>query len=247
MNMSQSLLENSTALLDKISASDVQAVLVSARRITQAGASGRPLQGRHVAMLCETPRSASSKVFMAAAQGLGARVVRIRPSTARLSDPSSMKDTTRLLGRLYCALGCDGIHPAVLLEVIHGASVPVFDAVSADTHPTRLLADLLTMCSDASKPPPEIRLLVAGDAHSALATAWLHLAKLTGLVVRTNESDTSHTLSDFVYEPQGRSAKGELLSLTATANGKRMPRSLLVKQGKNHVSVLQALLVDAVS
>jgi ornithine carbamoyltransferase len=250
MNMPQSLLENSAALLGKISPSDVQAVLVSARRISQVGAQGRPLQGRHVAMLCETPRSASSKVFVAAAQGLGARVVRIRPSTAQLGNPNSMQDTTRLLGRLYCALGCDGIQPSVLVQVMRWASVPVFDAVSADTHPTRLLADLLTMCSDASKPPNEITLYVISDARSALAIAWRQVAKLTGLGVRTNDSQPQHVddaVSDFVYQPQGPRQSGELLSLASVANGKRVPRSLLAKQAKNHVCVVQALLVDAVN
>ncbi len=246
MNMPYTLLQNQPSL-DKVSSSDVQAVLVSARRITQTGEAGHSLHGRHVAVLCESPRNASAKAFTAAAQGLGARVVRIRPSTARLSDPAGVQDTARLLGRLYCALGCDGIQPAVLMQVTRWTGVPVFEAVSADTHPTRLLGDLLTMCADVSKSPAEITLYVTSDSHSPLATAWQQLAKLTGLGVRTSDSEASPEVSDFVYEPQASSQYGALLSLKTVADGKRLPRPLMTKQTRNHVSVLQALLTEAVA
>lgn len=234
--------------LDDLSERDVQSLLASARMFKQAGAGGQPLRGRYAAVLCESHDSASAEVFAAAATALGATVVRIRPSAARLADPRSALDTAPMLGRLYCAVACDGLEPSVAANLARCAGVPVFDAVAGDTHPTRLLGDLLTMCEHARKPMAEITLCIAGDAGSPLATAWRRLAELTSIGVCTCEpgSDAAVHHSDFVCEPPPSDRSGAPPALRAVDADPGQAGSLRAEQGENHRRVVQALLSNTV-
>lgn len=235
--------------LDDTTPFDVVFLLASARSFKQAGSGARPLRGRHAAVLCEAPADASAEVFAAAATALGATVVRILPSTMRLGDGHDAQEAARILGQLYCAVGCNGVSPAVAAQLARWAGVPVFEAVAGDTHPTRLLGDLLTMCEHAHKPMAEITLCVVGDPRSPLALAWQRMGQLSGIGVCTGAcgADAGSHRSDFVCEPRPTDRPDSLPVLLAVDRDGGPPRPLFDRQNENHRCIVQALLSDTVA
>ncbi len=143
--------------LSELSASAAQRLLAAAQAIRRAGVSVPRLRGRHVAVLCEAPHSASADAFAAAALALGAAVVRLQPSALRLTGRQAGRDTASALGRLYGAIGCDGVAPSVLGLLVRWSGVPVFNAVAASTHPLWRLAEqwsVLELDPAAAASPP---------------------------------------------------------------------------------------------
>ena len=124
---------------------DVDALLASARalqRAARAGTTQRLLRGKNYGLLCETD-DGEADLFRRAASELGAHVSRIRPSLSELSTPGEVQHAARLLGRLYDAVECLGMAPALVRQVGDGAGVPVYDGLASARHPTARLAVLL--------------------------------------------------------------------------------------------------------
>ena len=228
-----------------MSAGDVRLLLADAKACKQGGGVARLLHGRHVAVVAEQPDSASARVFARAAAALGATVVRLRPAVARLADPRSARDTAQMLGRLYSALECDGVSPVTAVQLAGWAGIPVFGALDRDTHPTRLLADLLTISELARKPLAETTLCVAGDAQSPLATAWRHLGAVTGFRVCTCGKHSFEHDSDFISDPQAAPDTDKHAALLAVDRNSRELRPLRTQQAENHRFLVQALLSNS--
>jgi ornithine carbamoyltransferase len=247
--MTRSPLRDCFGSLDHTSQGEVLSLLASAPMFkSPVTPAARPLLGRHTAVVCEAAGSASSAIFAAAATALGATVVRIRPSAARLGDRRSVHDAARMLGRLYCAVGCDGMQPSIAAQLGRWAGVPVFDALAGSSHPARLLGDLLTMSEHARKPLAEITLCVCGDAGSPLAMAWRRLAALTGVrlcVGLSGPGGTAHRI-DFVCAAEPAQAAGCPPALLAVDHGGGELHALRAQQNENHRCIVQALLADTV-
>lgn len=170
--------------LDTLSSGDISALLDTAFALKQAAAEGRPqrpLRGKNIAVLCESPADPALKDFTAAASALGAQVAHIRPSSSRITQPGERHETAAVLGRLYDAIECEGMAHELVKEVERDAGRPVFNGLAASTHPTRVLADLMTMREHSGKGLPQLRLRFVGDARSPVGDAWLQSAALTGL------------------------------------------------------------------
>lgn len=124
-------------------ASERTALLASARALKQVASTGllRPsLRAASLGLITESDGSPEAALFQAAARELGARVVCIRPSVAQLASPDDVRDTARVLGRLYAAIECQGLLPAVVAQIRQHAGVPVFDALAGPQHPSAALA-----------------------------------------------------------------------------------------------------------
>jgi ornithine carbamoyltransferase len=131
---------------EPLSPSEAQALLESARLLhlaRQDGAAICLLRGKNLGLICEDEESFEAALFQRAATCLGARVSHIRPLPAD-SDPKVVRDTARVLGRLYDAVECQGL-PGTLVESIRAdAGVPVYDAMSLLREPAvRLVRDVL--------------------------------------------------------------------------------------------------------
>ena len=123
-------------------------VLDHARALQQAAEAGesRPLlRGRKFGLLCEIDNASDddAALFRRAATELGAHVAHIRPSLTELSTPQEVQHTARMLGRLYDAVECQGMAPALVHQVGVDAGVPVYDGIASPNHPTAKLALLL--------------------------------------------------------------------------------------------------------
>jgi ornithine carbamoyltransferase len=127
-------------------ASDVDAVLSQARALQSAAGSGTMqalLRGKNLGLLCESEGAAEAVLFRRAALELGAHVSYIRPSLSEFSTPGDVQHTARMLGRLYDAVECQGVTPALTRRIGAEAGVPVYDGIALPGHPTARLAALL--------------------------------------------------------------------------------------------------------
>ncbi len=131
---------------------DVGIVLDNARALQGAAEAGelRPLlRGRKLGLLCEADGDEEALLFCRAAAELGAHVSHLRPNLTELSPPQEVRHTSRMLGRLYDAVECQGMSAALVHQMGVDAGVPVFDGVASQTHPTARLAALIA--GDASQ------------------------------------------------------------------------------------------------
>jgi len=143
--MSSDLKYRSPRALEQMSPRDVSALLANARtlqRAAQAGTTQPLLRGKNLGLLCEND-DVDATLFRRAAVELGAHVAQIRPSLSDLSTPQEVLHTARMLGRLYDAVECQGMAPALVQQVGDGAGVPVYDGIASKAHATAKLADML--------------------------------------------------------------------------------------------------------
>jgi len=186
--MSYYLKNRSLASLDELSARDIDFLLEMARelkRAKRAGAEQPQLRGKNIALLFDNAAPRSRRALEVAASDQGASVAVIAPPAALPGEKQSLKDTARVLGRLYDAIEVRGLDPAVVSELAQFAGVPVYSGLTSPRHPTQILADYMTMqehCPD--KPLSQMRLAYLGDARDELGGALLHGAALTGLDLR---------------------------------------------------------------
>lgn len=124
-----------------------QTLLARARLLQQAeqgppGKLPRLLQGRRLGLLCAgaAVTTAEAELFLGAAEALGAQVVRLQPAL----HAERLEDLGRMLGRLYDAVECQGLAPALVRALQRSAGVPVFEALAGAEHPSAALATLLT-------------------------------------------------------------------------------------------------------
>ena len=131
--------------LDPSSTLDLALVLANARLLQQAvepPQRHRLLQGKNLALMCESADSADARRFRDAALDLGANVAHLRTGLAE--QPRDVRlHTARLLGRLYQGIECQGLPADTVGELASEAGVPVYDGVASATHPFARLASML--------------------------------------------------------------------------------------------------------
>ena len=131
---------------EQMSPHDVSVVLADARTLQRAARAGTTqplLRGKNLGLLCEAENDGDAASFRRAAVELGAHVAHIRPSLWELSTPHEVQNTARMLGRLYDAVECQGMAPALLQQLGTDAGVPVYEGIASRDHPTAKLAELL--------------------------------------------------------------------------------------------------------
>lgn len=95
-----------------------------------------------------------------------------------------MKDTARVLGRMYDAIEYRGFKQSVVNELAEYAGVPVFNGLTDEFHPTQMLADVLTMIEHSNKPLSEISYVYIGDARNNMGNSLLLIGAKLGMDVR---------------------------------------------------------------
>lgn len=98
-------------------------------RAARLGRVDRGLRGKNFGLVSEVQAGAEAELFHRAATELGAKVARILPSIAGLTDPNEAATTALWLGRLYDAVECQGLPPERIAQVRSAASIPVLEAV----------------------------------------------------------------------------------------------------------------------
>jgi ornithine carbamoyltransferase len=232
--------------LEDLSANQATGLIALARALERDATSGRPLAGRHLVVLCDVSGSPSAEAFTHAALTLGADVAHISPEAADLHDLAAVRLAAPWLGRLYDAIECDGMDEALMQELARHAGVPVYNAVAACGHPTRLLADLMAMQDHPRRPAEPIELQVIETGPPRWRDTWSRVAMLAGASLRVRTADSSGSPSgqesepDFVCDTSHPLTVDGHPSLRVAGSG--APVSLAAAQEAHHGFVLQALL-----
>ena len=126
------------------------------KRAKYAGTEQQKLKGKNIALIFEKTSTRTRCAFEVAAYDQGAQVTYIDPNSSQIGHKESMKDTARVLGRMYDGIEYRGFKQSIVQELADYAGVPVFNGLTDEFHPTQMLADVLTMIEHCDKPLSEI-------------------------------------------------------------------------------------------
>ena len=142
------------------------------------------LQGKEICLIFEKTSTRTRCAFEVAAYDQGARITYLDPSGSQIGHKETMKDTARVLGRMYDAIEYRGAGQQLVEELAKYAGVPVYNGLTDEFHPTQMLADLLTMREHAVKPLREISYCYIGDGRSNMGHSLMIAGCLMGMDVR---------------------------------------------------------------
>ena len=149
-----------------------------------AGAEQPRLRGKNLALIFEKSSTRTRCAFETAAYDQGARVTYIGPSGSHIGAKESMKDTARVLGRMYDGIEYRGFGQERVEELGRWAGVPVWNGLTDEFHPTQVLADLMTVEEHSDKPLGEVALCHLGDGGNNMASSLLVGSAKLGLDFR---------------------------------------------------------------
>ncbi|MCF8260259.1 MAG: ornithine carbamoyltransferase [Melioribacteraceae bacterium] len=143
------------------------------KRAKYAGTEQKMLSGKNIVLLFAKDSTRTRCAFEVAALDQGAGVTFIGPSGSQMGKKESMKDTARVLGRMYDGIEYRGYGQDIVEELGAYAGVPVWNGLTDEFHPTQVLADLLTIIEHSNKPLSEITLAYLGDARNNMGNSLL--------------------------------------------------------------------------
>lgn len=145
----------------------------------------RPLlMGKTIALIFEKDSTRTRSAFEVAAFDQGAHVTYLGPSGSHIGTKESMKDTARVLGRFYDAIEYRGFGQAEAETLAQFAGVPVYNGLTAEFHPTQVLADLMTMHEFTHKHLSDIVFCFVGDTGGNMGSSLMVGAALIGMDIR---------------------------------------------------------------
>jgi len=142
------------------------------------------LAGRNIALIFEKTSTRTRCAFEVAAFDQGAHVTYLGPSGSQIGHKETMKDTARVLGRMYDAIEYRGFGQSIVEELAAYAGVPVYNGLTDEFHPTQILADVLTMIEHSEKPLEKIAFCYLGDARNNMGNSLLAGGAILGMDVR---------------------------------------------------------------
>ncbi|HET7659575.1 MAG TPA: ornithine carbamoyltransferase subunit F, partial [Oryzihumus sp.] len=145
----------------------------------------RPLlTGRNLALIFEKTSTRTRCAFEVAAFDQGAHVSYLEPTGTQIGHKESMKDTARVLGRMYDGIEYRGSRQELVETLAEYAGVPVWNGLTDEWHPTQTLCDMLTMREHCDKPDGAIAFAFVGDARNNVGNSLLVAGALMGMDVR---------------------------------------------------------------
>src|SRR4051794_40765108 len=142
------------------------------------------LKGKEIVLIFEKSSTRTRCAFEVAAHDQGAHVTYLDPAGSQIGHKESMKDTARVLGRMFDAIEFRGSGQAMVDDLAKYAGVPVYNGLTDDWHPTQMLADMLTMVEHSDKPRTQIAYAFLGDARNNMGNSLLVLGAMMGCDVR---------------------------------------------------------------
>ncbi|MFF0011698.1 ornithine carbamoyltransferase [Streptomyces sp. NPDC005374] len=181
----------------------------------KAGAETRYLSGKNIALIFEKTSTRTRCAFEVAAADQGASTTYLDPSGSQIGHKESVRDTARVLGRMYDGIEYRGDSQHKVEELAAYAGVPVYNGLTDDWHPTQMLADVLTMTEHTAKPVREIAFAYLGDARFNMGNSYLITGALLGMDVRIVAPKTYWPAQDVVERARALAAdSGARVTLT---------------------------------
>jgi len=157
---------------------------ISLKQAKYTGTEEPRLKGKNIALIFEKSSTRTRCAFEVAALDQGAHVTYLGPSGSQIGYKESMKDTARVLGRMYDGIEYRGFGQEVVEELSEYAGVPVWNGLTTEFHPTQILADFMTMIEHSDKPLNKMTFAYLGDAHNNMGNSLLVGAAKMGMDFR---------------------------------------------------------------
>ena len=172
------------------------------KRAKYTGTEQPHLKGKNIALIFEKTSTRTRCAFEVAAHDQGAHVTYIDPVSSQIGHKESMKDTARVLGRMFDAIEYRGFEQEIVEELAKFAGVPVFNGLTAEFHPTQMIADTLTMREHSDKPLHDISYAYLGDARYNMGNSLLMIGAKLGMDVRIGAPKALWPHQDFIDQCQ---------------------------------------------
>jgi ornithine carbamoyltransferase len=156
------------------------------------------LSGKNIALIFEKGSTRTRAAFEIAALDQGAHVTYLGPTGTQLGTKESMKDTARVLGRMYDGIEYRGFGQERVEELAAYAGVPVWNGLTTEFHPTQVLADLMTMIEHSDKPIRQVKFAYLGDARNNMGNSLLVGAAKMGMDYRSIAPESVQPEKDLV-------------------------------------------------
>jgi len=154
------------------------------KRAKYAGTEVQRLVGKNIALIFEKPSTRTRCAFEVAAHDQGANVTYLDPVGTHIGKKESVRDTARVLGRMYDAIEYRGASQRIVQELAEHAGVPVFNGLTDEFHPTQMCADLMTMREFMPQPWHNFKYAYVGDGRSNMGNSLMIAGCLMGMDVR---------------------------------------------------------------
>ena len=155
------------------------------KKAKYAGTEQQKLRGKNIALIFEKDSTRTRCAFETAAFDQGACVTYLGPTGSQIGKKESIKDTARVLGRMYDGIQYRGFGQNIIEELGRYAGVPVWNGLTNEFHPTQVLADFLTMIEHCDKPLNRVAFAYLGDARNNMGNSLLIGAAKMGMDFRS--------------------------------------------------------------
>jgi ornithine carbamoyltransferase len=177
------------------------------KRARYSGLGRTSLAGKNIALIFEKTSTRTRCAFEVAAYDQGAHVTYLGPEGSQIGHKESMKDTARVLGRMYDAIEYRGFSQELVEILAQNAGVPVYNGLTDEFHPTQMLADVLTMREHAGKPLEQVAYAFLGDARNNMGRSLLETGAMLGMDVRIVAPKELWPDADFVEKHRAKAAQ----------------------------------------
>jgi ornithine carbamoyltransferase len=185
------------------------------KRAKEAGTEWKSLKGKNIALIFEKTSTRTRCAFEVAAYDQGAHVTYLGPTGSQIGIKESMKDTARVLGRMYDGIEYRGFAQKTVEELAEYAGVPVWNGLTNEFHPTQILADFLTMREHSDKPLEQVSYAYLGDARYNMGNSLLVGGAKMGMDVRIVAPKALQPAAELVAECRAVAAQtGARITIT---------------------------------
>ena len=148
------------------------------------GTESQRLKGKNIALIFEKTSTRTRCAFEVAGLDQGAGVTYLGPSGSQIGHKESMKDTARVLGRMYDGIEYRGFGQSIVEALAENAGVPVWNGLTDEFHPTQVLADFMTMMEHSDKSLDQMKFCYLGDARNNVGNSLMVGAAKVGMDFR---------------------------------------------------------------
>ncbi|MHC1707538.1 MAG: ornithine carbamoyltransferase [Bacteroidales bacterium] len=173
---------------------------VDLKKAKYTGTEQQKLKGKNIALIFEKDSTRTRCAFEIAALDQGAHVTYLGPSGSQIGHKESMKDTARVLGRMYDGIQYRGYGQKIVQELADYAGVPVWNGLTNEFHPTQILADFLTMMEHSDKPLNKMTLVYLGDGRNNVANSLMVGSAKMGIDYRCAAPQSLHPSKELVEQ-----------------------------------------------
>jgi ornithine carbamoyltransferase len=154
------------------------------KRAKYAGNERERLKGKEIVLIFEKTSTRTRCAFEVACHDQGAHVTYLDPAGSQIGHKESVKDTARVLGRMFDAIEFRGASQTAVEDLAKYSGVPVYNGLTDEYHPTQMLADVMTMREFSDRPIHDIKYAYVGDARSNMGHSLMIVGCLMGMDVR---------------------------------------------------------------